>query len=101
MKKHVPVEFIFQLFSLIISIIIVHAIYVGIIRPNAMAVLEDVKSLKSIFDKITIKQGNVTAVEDPATNVTTLKSESSIHITPDVFKELRSKVIEIRTSYIS
>jgi len=68
---------------------------------DAMAVLEDVKSLKSIFDKITIKQGNVTAVEDPATNVTTLKSESSIHITPDVFKELRSKVIEIRTSYIS
>ena len=68
---------------------------------DAMAVLEDVKSLKSIFDKITIKQGNVTAVEDPATNVTTLKSESSINITPDVFKELRSKVIEIRTSYIS
>jgi biopolymer transport protein ExbB/TolQ len=41
MKKHVPVEFIFQLFSLIISIIIVHAIYVGIVRPNAMAILEE------------------------------------------------------------
>jgi hypothetical protein len=68
---------------------------------DAMSVLEDVKSLKSIFDKISIKQGDVTAVEDPATNVTTLKSESSIHITTDVFKELRSKVIEIRTSYIS
>lgn len=68
---------------------------------DAMAVLEDVKSLKSIFDKISIKQGDVTAVEDPATNVTTLKSESSIQISTDVFKELRSKVIEIRTSYIS
>ena len=68
---------------------------------DAMAVLEDVKSLKSIFDKISIKQGDVTAVEDPATNVTTLKSESSIHISKDVFRELRSKVVEIRTSYIS
>ena len=68
---------------------------------DAMSVLEDVKELKSIFDKITIKQGEVTAVEDLETNITTLESESSIHITPDVFKQLRSKVIEIRTSYIS
>ena len=68
---------------------------------DAMAILDDVKNLKVIFDKITIEQGEVTAVEDPETNVTTLKSESSIKITPDVFKELKSKVIEIRNSYIS
>jgi len=68
---------------------------------DAMAVLDDVKSLKTIFDKITIKQGEVTAVEDLETNITTLESESSIEITPNVFKELKSKVIEIRTSYIS
>ena len=53
---------------------------------DAMAVLEDVKALKSIFDKITIEQGEVTAVEDPETNVTTLKSESSIEITQKVFQ---------------
>jgi biopolymer transport protein ExbB/TolQ len=41
MKKHVPIEFIFQLFSLIISIIIVHALYVGIVRPNAAAILAE------------------------------------------------------------
>ena len=68
---------------------------------DAMAILEDVKSLKSIFDKITIEQGEVTAVEDPETNVTTLKSESSIEISQKVFNELRSKVREIRSSYIS
>lgn len=68
---------------------------------DAMAVLEDVKSLKTIFDKITIKQGEVTAVEDLETNITTLESESSIDISPGVFKDLKSKVIEIRTSYIS
>jgi hypothetical protein len=68
---------------------------------DAQAVLEDVKALKTIFDKITIDQGEVTAVEDPETNVTTLKSESSIKIPSRVFSELKSKVIEIRSRYIS
>jgi len=39
-KRNIPVEFVFQLFALIISVIIVHAFYVGVVRPNANAVLE-------------------------------------------------------------
>jgi len=39
-KKTIPVEFVYQLFALIISIIIVHAVYVSIVRPNATEVLE-------------------------------------------------------------
>jgi hypothetical protein len=68
---------------------------------DASAVMEDVKALKIIFDDITIVQGEVTPVEDPETNVTTLRSESSIEITEDVFRALKSKVQEIRNSYIS
>ncbi len=41
MKKSFSTEFVFQLFSLIIAIIIVHTIYVGVIRPNAVAILEE------------------------------------------------------------
>ena len=41
MKKSFSTEFVFQVFSLVIAIIIVHAIYVGVIRPNAAAVLEE------------------------------------------------------------
>ncbi|MGB0692223.1 MAG: MotA/TolQ/ExbB proton channel family protein [Pseudomonadales bacterium] len=40
MSKQLPIEFIYQLFSLIIAIIIVHAVYVGVIRPNATSILE-------------------------------------------------------------
>lgn len=40
-KKTLPVEFIFQLFALIISIIIVHAFYVSVVRPNAAQVIEE------------------------------------------------------------
>ena len=38
-KKNIPVEFVFQLFALIIAIIIVHAFYVSIVRPNAAEVI--------------------------------------------------------------
>ena len=39
-KKNIPVEFVFQLFALIIAVIIVHAFYVSLVRPNATEVLE-------------------------------------------------------------
>jgi len=38
-KKNIPVEFVFQLFALIIAIIVVHAFYVSVVRPNAAAVI--------------------------------------------------------------
>jgi hypothetical protein len=65
------------------------------------SLLKDVLALKAIYDKITIEQSEITAVEDPKTNVTTLKSESVIKITPEIFNELKNKVVEIRTRYIS
>ncbi|MDF1575432.1 MAG: hypothetical protein P1P86_09600 [Bacteroidales bacterium] len=68
---------------------------------DAQEVLEDVKALKSIFDKITMNQGEITTVEDPETNITTIKSESSYKVTQRVFTELKEKVIELRSSYIS
>ena len=68
---------------------------------DAQAVLEDVQALKTIFDKISINQGETSVVEDPETNVSTIKSESSIRISNRVFTELKAKIIEIRTSYIS
>jgi biopolymer transport protein ExbB/TolQ len=38
-KKNIPVEFVFQLFALIIAIIVVHAFYVSIVRPNAAEIV--------------------------------------------------------------
>jgi len=40
MKKNFPTEFVFQVFSLLIAIIVVHAIYVAVIRPEARAFME-------------------------------------------------------------
>jgi len=41
MKTNFSTEFVIQLFSLIIAIIVVHAFYIGVVRPNAEAVLEE------------------------------------------------------------
>ncbi len=37
MNKKFPVEFVFQIFSLIVAIIIVHGVYVSVVRPKADA----------------------------------------------------------------
>jgi len=40
MKRGFPVEFVYQLFSLLIAFILVHALYVSFIRPQANAFIE-------------------------------------------------------------
>lgn len=47
-KKTIPIEFVFQLFALIISIIIVHAFYVSIVRPNAAQIIEQQTEMTTI-----------------------------------------------------
>ncbi len=44
-KKNIPVEFVYQLFALIIAIIIVHAFYVSVVRPNAVEVIAEQNNL--------------------------------------------------------
>lgn len=41
MKRTLSSEFVFQIFALLIAIIIVHAIYVAVIRPNAESFLKE------------------------------------------------------------
>jgi biopolymer transport protein ExbB/TolQ len=60
MKKSFPVsfEFIYQLFSLILIIIVVHGLYIGIIRPKADAILaEQAAALKT--DKSQVSQRSI------------------------------------------
>jgi len=41
MKRHSASDFIYQLFALIMAVIVVHAVYVTLVRPNANALLEE------------------------------------------------------------
>ena len=39
-QRNIPIEFVYQLFALIIAIIVVHAFYVTVVRPNAAEIIE-------------------------------------------------------------
>lgn len=41
MKQRSGSDFIYQLFALLLSVIVVHAVYVAVIRPNANAILQE------------------------------------------------------------
>ena len=43
-KKAIPFEFVYQLFALIIAIIVVHAFYVSVVRPNAIQIIAEEKA---------------------------------------------------------
>lgn len=64
-------------------------------------ILTDIGDLKVTFDKIIITTTSIQAVPDEASNVTVLKSESTVKITPEVFQELQEKVKMLRSNFIS
>ena len=68
---------------------------------DVQSVLKDIMEFVAIYKKISIEQSEITAVENTETNITTLKSVSTVKLSPAVFKELTNKVKEIRTRYIS
>lgn len=64
-------------------------------------ILTEISDLKSTFDKIIITTTSIQAVPDEESNVTVLKSKSTIEITPEVFQELQEKVKMLRSNFIS
>ncbi len=70
-------------------------------NSDVAGLIDDINDLMETFDKISISTSKIQAVPDEKSNVTILKSESSIDITPEVFKELQEKVKVLRTNFIS
>jgi biopolymer transport protein ExbB/TolQ len=53
MKQRMSSEFIYQVFALLIAVIVVHAVYVGIIRPSANAQIERNMALQAAGEEVT------------------------------------------------
>ncbi len=66
---------------------------------DVKSVLDDIIQLGIIYDKIQISVSRVEVINDTSTS-STLRSKNVVSVSPTVFKELRDKVIEIRTKYI-
>lgn len=63
--KHNPVsDFLYQLFALILSLIIVHAIYVTIVRPNADALLQEQQARQAAGEVYEVKRSIFIVIKD-------------------------------------
>lgn len=54
-KKNIPTEFVYQLFALVIAIIVVHTFYVSVVRPNAQEVIAE-QNLRVEQDKDYVRE---------------------------------------------
>ena len=64
MKQRLSSEFIFQLFALLITITLVHGVYVGLIRPNADAIIERQAELQAAGEQFVPEQSIYVVVRD-------------------------------------
>ena len=69
-------------------------------NEDVQFVMTNVNELKAIFDKIEITTSKIEPVTDEETKVTTLKSETTVTMTPKTYKQLKDKVKVIRSNYI-
>ena len=57
-------EFIFQVFALVIAVIIVHAVYVTLIRPNANAIIEQQLALQAAGETVVAERSFYVVIKD-------------------------------------
>jgi len=69
-------------------------------HPAVDELINEVKRVKVVFDKITLTTTPVRPEYDQTTNVTVLKSEVTSDLSPEVFQELSVLVAEIRSNLI-
>jgi len=70
-------------------------------NEHLKAIGKKMDELKQIYNQVTIKSSRVVPVKDTATNVTTLKSEATISMTPETYKQLKEKINVIRNDFTS
>jgi archaellum component FlaC len=69
-------------------------------HPAVDELTDEVKKVKTVFDKITLTTSPVRPEYDQTSNVTVLKSEVKSDLSPEVFQELSALVAEIRSTLI-
>jgi cell fate (sporulation/competence/biofilm development) regulator YlbF (YheA/YmcA/DUF963 family) len=69
-------------------------------NPAVSALMDQMKQLNVVFDKINIKTTPIKTEVDPSTNVTMLKSQVTTDMSIETFKELTNTVASIRETFV-
>lgn len=64
MKKNTSSEFVYQLFALIVTLVVVHTLYVAVIRPSAAATLETQLALQAAGETMVAERTFAVVVKD-------------------------------------
>ena len=64
MRHNPTADFLYQLFTLIAAIIIVHAIYIAVVRPNADAILEEQRIQQEAGENYEVKRSVFIVIKD-------------------------------------
>jgi len=68
-------------------------------NPDVAAVKKDMVKIKDIFDQVKVTTSDIKVSREK--EVTTLRAETKAKLAPEVFRNLKKTVSEIRNSYIS
>lgn len=72
----------------------------GTQNSDIVSLITELQDLKSCFDKVKVETTETTAVTEEGSNVTTLKSSTTVSVEPDDFKTLQKAVAKLRSSFI-
>ncbi|MBQ9470545.1 MAG: hypothetical protein IJU72_06305, partial [Bacteroidales bacterium] len=70
-------------------------------NDDVRAVRDDVMAIKQVFDQMQVATSEVEVVPNAITEVTTLRSSNQASMDPELFKQLRDRVVALRTKYVS
>ena len=69
-------------------------------NEDIVMLIDDMQSLKDAFDKVKVETTETEVAPNENTKVTTLKSKTTVSVTPEDFKNLQLVVDNLRTSFI-
>ena len=72
----------------------------GTQNSDIITLISELQDLKVCFDKVKVETTETTAVTEEGSNVTTLKSTTTVSVEPADFKALQASVAKLRSSFI-
>lgn len=69
-------------------------------NEDIVNLISELQELKDAFDNVKVQTTQTETVENTETNVTTLKSQTIVSVTPENFKTLQLAVNNLRTSFV-
>jgi hypothetical protein len=62
--------------------------------------IKQLQELKAAFEKVKVETTESKAVANPESKVTTIKSQTTVSVSPEDFKQIQLVVEKLRTSFI-